>query len=113
MSNIFVVGAVSEISKNKSHPIGSHMVVESTRSVPASGAMQATFIIFAHGDKAPCLELAPLLAEAAAKRSAGGAPSADEVAKIDSLKAKAITTFKNYAREDIEKTSLSTSTLGA
>ena len=78
-------------------------MVESTRSAPASGALLGTFVVFAHGDKSACLELAPLFTEAAAKRAAGGSSSAAEVAKIDALKAKALATLIDSGRGDILK----------
>ena len=56
MSGIFAVGARSSITKAKSHPIGSHIVVGSSRST-AAGAEEGTFFVFASGSKADCDEL--------------------------------------------------------
>ena len=102
MAGIFAVGARSEITKPKSHPAGSHLVVSDVRLSPASGAQLATLHVFAHGAKESCDELAALLLEQQAV-AAGCTFPPEKIARIATINALALDTFSDYGRADILK----------
>ena len=106
MADIFAVGACSEVTKPKTHPAGSHLVVISTHLSPASSAQQATLLVFAHGDKGLRDELALLMVEEQAIAAGTGVQAAltpEKTARIVTLKASALDTLADCGRVDILK----------
>ncbi len=89
MAGIYAVGARSSITKSKLYPIGSHIVVGSSRAT-AIGIEEGSFYIFAAGDKADSDEMAALVMEGAAHTAAGTWLTHDQVNRIHELKLSAL-----------------------
>ena len=100
MAGIYAVGARSSITKSKLYPIGSHIVVGSSRAT-AIGIEEGSFYIFAAGDKADSDEMAALVMEGAAHTAAGTWLTHDQVNRIHELKLSALGEFVNFDRAAI------------
>ena len=100
MTGIYAVGARSSITKSKLYPIGSHIVVGSSRAT-AIGIEEGSFYIFAAGDKADSDEMAALVMEGAAHTAAGTWLTHDQVNRIHELKLSALGEFVNFDRAAI------------